>query len=184
MSSTGELCGLLSENTFTNLERSPVTTWISEKQVYWADERSSLNLPYLEEIAVWYGGTIREGPPRQMLSWKLAAKQHDYMDIEYVQVFSTNSIIVYQPKALFCEKEVTVPVEYLTHRINAGALDKHLLSFFDVPSLREDRVTSSRGRVKEMNKNVRQIYKFTASLPYIRHRLSTASFPMPTSTFR
>jgi hypothetical protein len=157
MSDTGELCGLLTENTFTNLERKPVTKWISERQVYWGDEEISLNLPYLEEVALRYGGTPREGPPRQMPSWKLAAKQHDYLDIKYVQVLSTNSIIVYQPKALFCEKEVTVPVDYLTHSINSGGLDKHLLSYFDLPSLQEDLMTSPRGRVMEMNKSLRPI---------------------------
>lgn len=75
MARTGEFCGLLSEHTITNTDRNPVATWISENQVNWEEEQGNLLLSYLETIVERYGGPIS---PRPILSWKLAAKQHDY----------------------------------------------------------------------------------------------------------
>ncbi|KAL5328141.1 hypothetical protein ACEPPN_005850 [Leptodophora sp. 'Broadleaf-Isolate-01'] len=151
MAITGELCGLLSENIFTNAERKPVINWIAEKKIHWGQEMGSLALSYLEAVASSYVGTLEIGSNRRMLSWKVSAKEHTYEDVEYVQAFSTDSIIVYQQKSLYCEKEVTVtvPVDYVTDRINSRALDKHIFGYFDVPSLREQRVTSSRQRIQE-----------------------------------
>jgi hypothetical protein len=117
-----------------------------------------LNLSYLENIASRYRGTIKQGLAHQMLAWKIAAKPHCYQDVEYVQLFSTNSIIVYQPKALFMGKtDVMLPLSYLTEIISSGGLDKHLLTFFNVPSLREEHFKSSRTLVKEKTIDFRQI---------------------------
>jgi hypothetical protein len=154
--STGELCTLLAADNFTGIDGGPVTTWIGDREVYWNASRRSLDFPYLESVAARYGA-VKDVLRQQMLTWKLAAIPHTYEDIAYVQAFSTDSIIVYQPKALFSGKEVTVPLDCLTNSINSGNLDKHLRAFFNVPSLREERVTSSRQRIQGKNKDFRLV---------------------------
>ncbi|KAH9210642.1 hypothetical protein DL95DRAFT_307664 [Leptodontidium sp. 2 PMI_412] len=187
MAITGELCGLLSENIFTNAERKPVINWIAEKKIHWGQEMGSLALSYLEAVASSYVGTLEIGSNRRMLSWKVSAKEHTYEDVEYVQAFSTDSIIVYQQKSLYCEKEVTVtvPVDYVTDRINSRALDKHIFGYFDVPSLREQRrIQEKTGTTPLITSQVHCLFAlYKSSLVYSRLPtadidLSIASRPM------
>lgn len=153
---TGELCALLTPDTFINVNGMPVTTWIREREVYWRTDKRRLDFSYLESVAIRYGAT-EDVLRQQMLTWKLSAMPHNYEAMEYVQAFSTDSIIVYQPKAVCSAKEVMVPLDCLSNTINSGTLDIHLRTFFNLPSLREERVTSSRRRIKGKNQDFRQI---------------------------
>lgn len=137
--------------------------WPEEKEIYWHEDVENLDLGYLETLARNHSDIQFEGPPPQLRSWKLAARQHRYQGVKYVQIFGTDEIKVYQPIDLSSGKDIVMPLDYLAKSINSRSLDKHLNNYFDLPSLREERIIrelhprSRRYCVKEKMQNTRQL---------------------------